>query len=191
MKYTVAFDTGSSDLFLPSVDCGSSCSGHKTYDPSSSANSQDLGVSFEIHLVNGASVSGEEYSDVVQIAGLTVCRNTPPSSRPFTLTCRTKANNQTLGLATNYSTNLQSSQFPADGLMGLAFESISAYNATPVFQTLISQNVLTSPVFGLKLATSGSELFLGGTNDTLFTGNFTWVPLTNQVCNDMKALLKR
>lgn len=189
MKYTVAFDTSSSDLFLPSVDCGPSCSGHKAYDPSASANSQNLGVSFEIHVENGASVSGEQYSDVVQIAGLTVCRSTPRFFLSLYADVPYQANNQTLGLATNYPTNLQSSQFAADGLMGLAFESISAYNATPVFQTLISQDVLTSPVFGLKLATSGSELFLGGTNDTLFTGNFTWVPLTNQVCNDMKALI--
>ena len=75
--------------------------------------------------------------------------------------------------------------------MGLAFESISAYNAPSVFQTLISEGVLTSPVFGLKLATSGSELFLGGVNDALFTGDFAWVSLTNAVCNHMKALITR
>jgi cathepsin D len=52
-----------------------------------------------------------------------------------------------------------------------------------MFQTLISEGVVTSQVFGLKLASSGSELFLGGTNSALFTGNFTWVPLTNEVCD--------
>ena len=102
--------------------------------------------------------------------------------------CRTKANKQTLGAATQYSSGFESSQFPADGLMGMAFQSISDYNAPPVFQTLISEGVLTSPVFGFKFATAGSELFLGGTNSALHTGDFTWVPLTNEVCNDMKAL---
>jgi cathepsin D len=105
------------------------------------------------------------------------------------LTCHTKASGQTLGAATEYSPDFDISRFPADGVMGLAFQSISAYNATPVFQTLISQDVLTSPVFGFKIATSGSELFLGGTNDALHTGSFTWVSLTNEVCNDMKALV--
>jgi aspartyl protease len=71
--------------------------------------------------------------------------------------------------------------------MGLAFPSISRYNSTPVFQTLISEGVLTSPVFGFKLASNGSELFLGGTNSKLYTGDFTWVPLTNQVCDGSKA----
>jgi cathepsin D len=90
-----------------------------------------------------------------------------------------QAKSQTLGVATQESGF--GSDFPADGLMGMAFQSISAFNAPPVFQTLISEGVLTSEVFGFKLAASGSELFLGGTNSKLYTGNFTWVPLTNQV----------
>jgi len=77
IEYTVAFDTGSSDLFLPSVNCSSGCEGHTTYDPSASSTSQDLGKPFELSLGDGSSASGDLYSDVVQIAGLTVCRNTP------------------------------------------------------------------------------------------------------------------
>jgi cathepsin D len=90
-----------------------------------------------------------------------------------------QAKSQTLGAATqemNIGRNFQT-----DGLMGMAFQSISVFNAPPVFQTLIYEGVLTSEVFGFKLAASGSELFLGGTNSKLHTGNFTWVPLTNQV----------
>ena len=73
--------------------------------------------------------------------------------------------------------------------MGLAFQSISRYNASPVFQTLISEGAVTSEVFGLKLAKSGSELLLGGTNSELFTGNFTWLPLANEVCDSLKPLV--
>ena len=73
--------------------------------------------------------------------------------------------------------------------MGMAFQSNSEYNASPPFQTLISQGVVTSQVFGLKIATSGSELFLGGMNSALYKGNFTWVPLTIVVCRCPKALI--
>jgi hypothetical protein len=73
--------------------------------------------------------------------------------------------------------------------MGLGFQSISEYNAPPLFQTLIAEGVVTSPVFGFKLATSGSELFLGGTNSALYTGGFTWVPLTAEVCSSPNALI--
>jgi cathepsin D len=73
--------------------------------------------------------------------------------------------------------------------MGMAFQSISQYNAPPLFQTLISEGVVTSQVFGTKFAASGSELFIGGTNSALYTGSFTYIPLTVEVCNSPKALI--
>jgi len=60
----------------------------------------------------------------------------------------------------------------------LAFQEISAYNATPVIQTLVAQGSLPANTFGVYLAKEGSELFLGGTNDKLHKGDFTFVPLT-------------
>ena len=71
---TVDFDTGSSDLFVPSTSCGSSCSGHKSYDPSASSTSKDLKSGFTLNFgVEATSaVTGEQYTDVVTIAGLTV-----------------------------------------------------------------------------------------------------------------------
>ena len=61
----------------------------------------------------------------------------------------------------------------------MAFKSLSDYNANPFFQTLISQGTVSSSVFGFKLATSGSALYLGGTDSSLYTGSFTYVPLTS------------
>ena len=67
------FDTGSSDLFVPSPDCGSTCSGHNIYYPSASTTSHDLEKTFEITYGGGADVQGKEYTDVVTIGGLKVC----------------------------------------------------------------------------------------------------------------------
>jgi cathepsin D len=72
MPYTVDFDTGSSDLFVPSIKCDSSCSGHKAYDPSASCTSKDLNKTFSISYGDGSTSSGEQYSDNVIVAGLTV-----------------------------------------------------------------------------------------------------------------------
>jgi hypothetical protein len=66
--------------------------------------------------------------------------------------------------------------------MGMAFQSISEYNAPPTFQTLVSKGEETKPIFSFKLAPCGSELFLGGANPELYEGDFTWVPLTTKVC---------
>ncbi|KAH7884068.1 Asp-domain-containing protein [Phlebopus sp. FC_14] len=159
--FTVDFDTGSSDLFLPGPDCGSSCSGHTVYDPSSSSTSNDEGRTFTTTYADSSTASGELYSDTVSIAGLT-------------------ATTQTLGAASSYSSNLAVSQFPADGVMGMAFESISSFGASPVFQNLISEGQVDSPVFAFKLASTGSELFLGGVNSDLYTGDFTYVPVTQE-----------
>ena len=70
--HTVVFDTGSSDLFVPSTKCDSTCSGHTLYDPSSSSTSDDLGDNFSLGYVDGSILSGEEYTDDVTIAGVVV-----------------------------------------------------------------------------------------------------------------------
>jgi cathepsin D len=65
--------------------------------------------------------------------------------------------------------------------MGMAFESISEYGANSVFQTLVSQGAVPEPVFAFKLASSGSELYVGGVNSALYRGPFTYLPVTKQV----------
>jgi cathepsin D len=93
-----------------------------------------------------------------------------------------QAESQTLGAANTYD-GFQRDRFPPDGLMGMAFPSISVFNASSPFQTIFSQNDAISPIFGFKLASSDSdsELFLGGVNTSLYKGDFTWVNLTNEV----------
>jgi len=65
----------------------------------------------------------------------------------------------------------------------LAFPSLSAYGtgATPVFQTLAAQGSFTTDSFGVYLAHTYSELYLGGTNNEFYKGDFTYVPLTKEV----------
>ena len=72
--------------------------------------------------------------------------------------------------------------------MGMGFQSISNYNALPPIQNLISEGVLTSPMFGFKFASSGSELFLGGVNPTYDIAKFTWVPVSKEVCHILECV---
>jgi Eukaryotic aspartyl protease len=65
------FATGSSDLIVPSVLC-KDCDANNRYNPSRS--SKDLSKTFNIPLLEDASVSGKQYSDVVRMGGsLPVC----------------------------------------------------------------------------------------------------------------------
>lgn len=156
----VDFDTGSSDLFLPSSNCGSSCSGHTKYNPSKSSTAKDAKKRFSLAYGDGSTVSGEQYTDTVNFGGLI-------------------ATKQRLGAASTYS-GFESSRFPPDGLMGMAFQSISEYNSPPVFQTLVAQGKVAEPVFGFTLLKSGSELYLGGVDNSKFDGSLTYAPVTQQ-----------
>ena len=46
--------------------------GHKKYNPSASSTSHDLGKTFTLVYGGGSNASGEQYTDVVTIAGLAV-----------------------------------------------------------------------------------------------------------------------
>jgi cathepsin D len=156
VAFTVNFDTGSSDLIIPRQGC-TNCEGTQ-YNPAASATSVALGVPFETGFADGSQVSGSLYTDTVSIAGLT-------------------ATQQTFGAASAFTQGFRGDE---DGLMGMAFRSLSEYNANPVFQNLVDQGQTTSPIFALKLTAGGSELTLGGLVSALYTGSITWVPVTNQ-----------
>ncbi|KDQ17038.1 hypothetical protein BOTBODRAFT_30426 [Botryobasidium botryosum FD-172 SS1] len=155
--FAIDFDTGSSDLFVPGSDC-QNCGNHPRYDRSASSTSKDLKRPFTLQYGSGES-DGDQVTDTVTVAGLT-------------------ATGQTLGVATNYSSSFASS--PTDGLMGLAYPSLSGFNATPTFNTLIAQKAVPAGVFSFLLAESGSELYLGGANKQRYTGDISWNKVTKE-----------
>lgn len=155
----VDFDTGSSDFFLPGPICTVNCAGHKVYDTSASSTAIDQHQPFSIQFGDGSTVAGEAFRDTVSLGGLV-------------------ATNQAVVAAAQYSEGFAIDNSPPDGLLGMAFESIANTRSSPVFQTLVSQGKVTSPVFGFTLLDNGGELFLGGTDTTAFTGSLTFAPLT-------------
>ncbi|KAI9444479.1 acid protease [Lactarius indigo] len=91
------------------------------------------------------------------------------------------ATQQRLGAATTYSLEFRSDTFPEDGHLGLAYESLSNYGASTVFQSLVSQGQVHTPAFSFYLTESGSELYIGGTNKDHYKGSFTYMPVATQV----------
>ncbi|KAF8839851.1 acid protease [Paxillus ammoniavirescens] len=161
VEYKVDFDTGSADLFLPASNCGSTCEGHTLYNPNASSSAVDLNKAFNLVYGDGSTVLGEQYTDTVGIAGFI-------------------AKSQALGAASQYSTGFEIANFAPDGLLGMAFEDISEFQANPLVQTLVAEGAISDPVFAFKLASSGSELRIGGVNSALYTGPFTYAPVTEQ-----------
>ncbi|TFY66293.1 hypothetical protein EVG20_g4795 [Dentipellis fragilis] len=157
-EYSIDFDTGSADLFLPGKKCGDSCADRQRFDPAASSSARDLNKTFALTYGDGSQVKGQQWADVVASGGL-------------------KATTQTIGVAGNYSDGFTRG---FDGLVGLGFQHISVYNATPFFQTLVNEKQTDSPVFGMKLADGNSELFLGGTNSKLYSGEPIYVPVREE-----------
>lgn len=151
-QFTIDFDTGSADLWVPSSSC-SGCGSHATYDPSSSSTSQDQSGTFQISYGDGSTASGPEYTDTVTLSGVTVT-------------------GQALSAVTSESGEFQSD--PADGLMGLAFQSISQLNSSPFPFTATTQGVVPQGVFTFKLTSSGAQLNVGGTDSSLYSGDIEY-----------------
>jgi cathepsin D len=157
VDFIVDFDSGSCDFTLPGVGCQNCRQGATQYNPAASATSVALGQTFRTGYGDGSELSGSLYTDTVTIAGLA-------------------ATQQTFGVASQFSRGFNDL---VDGIMGMAFRSLSEYNANPVFQNLVDQGQTSSPIFAMKLTAGGSQLTLGGLISALYTGSITWVPVLN------------
>ncbi|KAI0319968.1 aspartic peptidase domain-containing protein [Amylostereum chailletii] len=152
-KFTAMFDTGSSDVVVPTVKGCNDCFGTQTYDSSSSSSSKGLNKTFSLSYGAG-NVTGNQVSDTLTVAGLT-------------------ASNQTI-LAAEEAADGFFGKFGA--LVGLG-RSQSSAGATPLVQSLIGNKAADDAVFAFKLAENNSELSLGGLNKALYTGEPTYAPV--------------
>ncbi|GAN03059.1 vacuolar protease A precursor [Mucor ambiguus] len=156
----IDFDTGSSDFWFASTLC-SSCTAHTRYDSKKSSTYAADGRPWSIRYADGSTASGVLAKDTVNVGGLVI-------------------KGQTINLAKTLSSSFASG--PVDGLMGLGFDTITTVAGikTPV-DNLISQGVISSPVFGVWLGKAGNggggEYLFGGSNPNHYTGPLTTVPV--------------
>jgi len=154
--YTIQFDTGSSDFFVPSTECAT-CGQHTRFNPTASSTLKDLNKPFSLTYGDGSTTSGDLVQDTVSVGGLAVA-------------------NQIFGAATKYSSSFQTG--PMDGLMGLGYPSLSSFKVTPFFSSLAAQKTLAQNTFSFYLAENGSELSLGAPDQSKYTGDVNWNTLS-------------
>ncbi|XP_023692670.2 pepsin A-like [Paramormyrops kingsleyae] len=159
--FSVIMDTGSSNLWVPSVYCSSpACTNHRKYNPGSSSTFKWDGRSLSIQYGTG-SMTGVLGYDTVEVAGIA-------------------DKNQIFGLSKTEADFMQN--MVADGILGLAYPSIAASDATPVFDNMMSQGLLDQDLFSFYLtgnSQQGSVLILGGYETTYYTGSVVWIPLSS------------
>lgn len=158
-NFKVVLDTGSSNLWVPSVECGSiACYLHSKYDSSASSTYKKNGTSFEIRYGSG-SLSGFVSQDTMTIGDITIKGQdfAEATSEP--------------GLAFAFG------RF--DGILGLGYDTISVNRIVPPFYKMLEQKLIDEPVFAFYLAdTNGeSEVVFGGVNKDKYKGKITTIPL--------------
>ncbi|KAI9496004.1 aspartic peptidase domain-containing protein [Zychaea mexicana] len=190
-SFEMDFDTGSSDIWVPSKEC-ERCGNHplfsdfksSTFKPanetsSSSSNSNDT-TTATTGTGNGTDNSGSDdgtwtlqYGDGSAVQGI---------KGYDTLTVgNLTAKNQLFGLASKVSSQFASDP-ELDGIFGLGFAKLSLTGAKKSFvENLKDQGVIKEAVVSFHLGESdkGGQLLIGGTNPDLYEGDLTFVEVTN------------
>ncbi|GJJ14486.1 hypothetical protein Clacol_008750 [Clathrus columnatus] len=148
--FLIDFDTGSADLWVPSSSCTSLvCSGRNKYNANSSSTAISQPGRFGIEYGDESTVLGGVETDTVTVAGVVVT-------------------NQFFSPVTTLSDQFAGKPF--DGflqegrILGMALPALATLNGDPFFVTAYKQGVVPKNEFAFKLASSGSSLYLGGTD---------------------------
>ena len=59
----------------------------------------------------------------------------------------------------------------------MGFSSLSPFNTSTVFETLVKEGQLPEPVFGIALADSNPELIIGGRDSSRYKGDLVYTPV--------------
>nr|XP_020043454.1 chymosin-like [Castor canadensis] len=161
-EFTVVFDTGSADLWVPSVYCSSeACQNHHRFNPSKSSTFQNLSKPLFIQYGTG-SVHGFLGEDTVTVSDIV---------DPY----------QTVGMSTQEPDDIFTySQF--DGILGLAYPFLASEYSVPVFDNMMKRHLVAQDLFSIYMSRNeqGSMLTLGAIDQSYYTGSLHWVPVTKQ-----------
>ncbi|KAL2087748.1 hypothetical protein ACEWY4_016576 [Coilia grayii] len=160
-SFKVIFDTGSSNLWVPSVYCNSAaCNNHDKFNPGQSSTFRNTGRSLQIQYGTG-SMTGFLGYDTVVVGGISVP-------------------NQIFGLSQTEAPFM--AHMTADGILGLAFPRLAASGAEPVFNNMVQQGLVQNyfSVYLSSNSAAGSEVTFGGYDPSHYTGPLVWIPLSSE-----------
>ncbi|KAM6370176.1 pepsin B-like [Pluvialis apricaria] len=165
-NFLVLFDTGSSNLWVPSIYCQMpACYNHAKFKPSESSTFAYNGQSYNISYGSGMLTVVLGY-DTLSIQSIVV-------------------RNQEFGLSKNEPTQpFYYADF--DGILGMAYPSLAEGGLPTALQGMMQQNQLTQPIFSFYFSRKptyhyGGELIFGGVDSRLFHGDIMWAPVTQKL----------
>jgi hypothetical protein len=154
--FTMIFDTGSSNIWVPAGSCvGADSKSH--FYPEDSETFQPVHGTMSIQYGKGA-VLGILGMDTMQVAGITIKNVTFAQIDQMT------------GINAN-------SGF--DGIIGMAFPALSRDGIPTFFQNLIAQNLISDPSFSFYISDTSSAIVLGGVDPKFAASEFVYFPIIN------------
>lgn len=171
-SFQVILDTGSSNLWVPSNDCASlACYLHTKYDHEKSSTYKKNGTEFSIQYGSG-SMKGYISQDTLKIADLEIPHQdfAEATEEP--------------GLAFAFG--------KFDGILGLAYDTISVNHIVPPIYSAINNGLLDEPLFAFYLGdtskdeSDGGVCTFGGIDKSKFDGKITWLPIRRKAYWEVK-----
>uniref|UniRef100_A0A2K6FMR3 Napsin A aspartic peptidase n=1 Tax=Propithecus coquereli TaxID=379532 RepID=A0A2K6FMR3_PROCO len=173
-NFSVVFDTGSSNLWVPSRRCHffsvpcltplwpSDLGFHHRFNPKASSSFRPNGTKFAIHYGTGR-LNGILSEDKLTIGGI-------------------KGASVVFGEAL-WEPSLVFTFAHFDGILGLGFPILAVEGVRPPLDILVEQGLLEKPVFSFYLnrdpdVADGGELVLGGSDPAHYIPPLTFVPVT-------------
>jgi len=167
--FDVIFDTGSSNLWINSVDCqDEACRIHHQFDPDRSKTYKRMDMSMAVRFGTG-NIDGQLSQDHFWLGPVHV-------------------RNQVFGEITSEVGDVFL-QGKFDGILGLSFPALSAADYTPVFDNIIRQRLITPNMFSFfysKLPKQSSAIILGHPNPDLYDGQMRFVEVARPLYWEVK-----
>ncbi|XP_022005132.1 aspartic proteinase A1 isoform X2 [Helianthus annuus] len=164
--FDVIFDTGSSNLWVPSSKCifSIACYFHNRFKGAKSSTYTKIGDQLQINYGSG-SISGFSSKDTVQVGDLCV------------------VDQDFIEVTKEGSLSFVIGKF--DGIFGLGFKEISVGGLQPVWYNMVEQGLVKEQVFSFWLNRNeadenGGELVFGGVDPKHFIGEHSYVPVTKK-----------
>jgi len=168
-NFDVIFDTGSSNLWINSVDCqDKACQIHRRFDNGKSSTHKKLDLSMDVQFGTG-KIEGRLASDTFTLGPV-------------------KVQDQVFGEITSEIGEVFV-QGKFDGILGMSYPALSATHYSPVFDNIINQRLLKNNIFSFyysKLPQQNSAVILGNPTDSFYSGDLSFVEVSKQFYWEVK-----
>ncbi|XP_009904497.2 pepsin B-like [Dryobates pubescens] len=165
-RFLVLFDTGSSNLWVPSTYCQTpACANHARFNRSLSSTFSSTGVTYTLRYGFGDLWVALGY-DTVTIQSIVI-------------------RSQELGLSLDEPTR-PFYYLDFDGILGMAYPGVGISGYNTLLQNLLQQSHLQEPIFSFYYSRNptysyGGEVILGGTDPQLYSGEILWAPVVQEL----------